>query len=334
MIISEHQDQDLMQLWALIGELSEQLNQNRSLAVSLYAQANNVKSQSVHAQNGFVLRRFNMDKSQDAYDSELERMNIAISSENLGLQHDNKQLNALIKEFETTLETLMTNFRNKAQGVQERELSLIREYETKLLALEEDNVTQDLATTTAMSESLARLSHVLRQVLRLQGGEEPEPNPTGPTDTSAVSGPVPGPSTQPDPSTSAPGTENMEYFDEDREPWTSISAAGAGHALEREIELSRLEKENEELRRMLGLVPAYPLRRSLQLQHSDGDGSGSRGQTFEPPPRPMRVPNYVPLPSTQQQPPPQQQPQQQRLGGAPGTVGPYGAFKRTRPGGV
>jgi prefoldin subunit 5 len=35
-------------------------------------------------------------------------MNAAITQENQALQHDNKQLNALIKEYEQTLETLMS----------------------------------------------------------------------------------------------------------------------------------------------------------------------------------------------------------------------------------
>ena len=35
-------------------------------------------------------------------------MNATMMTENLGLQHDNKQLNALIKDFEQTLETLMS----------------------------------------------------------------------------------------------------------------------------------------------------------------------------------------------------------------------------------
>lgn len=35
-------------------------------------------------------------------------MNAAMSQENRSLQHDNKQLNALIKEYEQTLESLMS----------------------------------------------------------------------------------------------------------------------------------------------------------------------------------------------------------------------------------
>lgn len=44
----------------------------------------------------------------EEYDTELEHMNAAMSQENQALQHDNKQLNALIKEYEQTLETLMS----------------------------------------------------------------------------------------------------------------------------------------------------------------------------------------------------------------------------------
>ncbi len=41
-------------------------------------------------------------------------MNTMMSSENQSLQYDNKQLNTLIKEYEQTLETVMSNFRNRA----------------------------------------------------------------------------------------------------------------------------------------------------------------------------------------------------------------------------
>ena len=165
-------------------------------------------------------------------------MNVAITAENQSLQYDNKQLNALIKEYEQTLETLMSTFRNRAvwfydyffitrrtltglykRDVQERELSLIRDYESKLLDREEENATQELDSSTALSESLARLSNVLRQYLRSLGGEE---------------------------------AERVINSDEDREPWSSMAAAQ--YALERECELARLEKENEELRMMLDMV--------------------------------------------------------------------------------
>lgn len=51
---------------------------------------------------------------KETYDAELEHMNDALSSENQALLHDNKHIGALIKEYEQTLETLMSTFRNRA----------------------------------------------------------------------------------------------------------------------------------------------------------------------------------------------------------------------------
>lgn len=161
--------------------------------------------------------------------------------------------------------------------MQERELSLIREYETKLLAREEENATQELSTSTALSESFARLSHLLRLILRSQAGEDVEP-PTEP--------------------------RNLDDDEEDREPWATIDPSD--YSMEREIELARLEKENEELRRMIGLLPPHQRR---EMHHSE------QRHAFEPPrPQVQRTMSG-----------------QGRLGGGgvAGT-GPSGTFKRLR----
>ena len=101
--------------------------------------------------------------------------------------------------------------------MQERELSLIREYETKLLALEDENAGEELKQSSETSDSLRRIAHMLRQLLRTQCGEEV-----------------------------------LEI--EGEEEW----GRGSGdYAQDREIELARLEKENEELKRMMGLLPAH-----------------------------------------------------------------------------
>ncbi|KAF9046425.1 hypothetical protein BJ165DRAFT_1527521 [Panaeolus papilionaceus] len=250
-IIENNNEYDLVQLWSIITELGEQLSQNRSMSVSLYSMAGKIKNQAVNSQTGFVLRR----QSKEEYDAELENMNAAMTLENQGLQHDNKQLNALIKEYEQTLESLMSAFRNRAQDVQERELSLIREYEAKLLAREEENANKDLYASMAISNSLVRLSHLLRQVLRSQNGEEIE----SPTD--------------------------VEEEHDTRVP--RITAASADQALERDIELARLEKENEELRRLLGLLPPYPKK-----------DSGSDFRPIFEAPHPLRLPSMQKVPST------------------------------------
>lgn len=50
----------------------------------------------------------------EEYDAALERMNGQMSSENNALLNDNKQLGALIKEYEQTLESVMAAFRFRA----------------------------------------------------------------------------------------------------------------------------------------------------------------------------------------------------------------------------
>jgi hypothetical protein len=110
------------------------------------------------------------------------------------------------------------------RDVQERELSLIREYETKLLTREEEHATQELQASTAMSASLGRLSNVLRGLLRTESGEDDE---------------------------EPPPTRTQE--EEEEEPWNATLAAE--HSMEREIELARLQAENEELKQMLGILP-------------------------------------------------------------------------------
>ncbi|KAF9077604.1 hypothetical protein BDP27DRAFT_1208716 [Rhodocollybia butyracea] len=232
MAIIDGSGDEITQLWAVITDLSEQLNQNRSTSVSLYAQAGGVKNQALHSQTGFVLRRFNADQPREVYESELDRMNMVMSAENQSLLHDNKQLNTLIKEYEQTLDTLMSTFRNRAQTVQESELSLIRHYESNLLQLEEENSSKELEASTRISESISRMSEVLRNCLREVAGER----------------------------TSRRDTLGGEYDPDllEREPWQSMNAAQAEWALEREIELARLERENEELRALITAGQAIP----------------------------------------------------------------------------
>ncbi|KIY71690.1 hypothetical protein CYLTODRAFT_418594 [Cylindrobasidium torrendii FP15055 ss-10] len=267
MTILENHDHEMMQLWNLILELSDQLNQNRHLSVSLHAQVGDAKAQAVHNKTGFVLRRFNLDKNPEVYNEELQKMNMSIYEENTGLQHDNKHLNNLIKDYEQTLDTLMSNFRNRARDVQERELSLIREYEGRLLMLEESNASRDLATSATISHAISRLSRILRQALRAHGGED------------------------------------VDLDDEDADGEEVNKATE--HALEREIELARLEQENQELRRMLGLLPPVP--------KEDQRGREDPRSFFDPM-RIQRTGSAIPPAAMHQQ-----------------LSGPFGTFKRARP---
>ncbi|KIJ17724.1 hypothetical protein PAXINDRAFT_167699 [Paxillus involutus ATCC 200175] len=280
-------ESDLVRLLNTIQGLSEQLTQNRSLSISLHSSAGAVKTQAAHSQTGFVLRRFNPDKSKEVYDAELERMNTSLVAENQDLLHDNKQLGVLIREYEQTLESVMSAFRTRARDVQEHELALIREYESRVLVKESENLLRALASTTAESISLGRISSTLRDLMRILNGEEPpsrSPSTTGPE------------------TNNSPSSEEFDFGEKEEDDW----------ALERECELARLEHENAVLRRMLGLDarPGYGAKSgasgvsAIDQQRSSVSQANGRA------------------------------PQKKMLGGAPGTVGPYGTYKRSaaRPG--
>jgi len=308
-IMEPNYDQEMNRLLPIIADLSEQLNQHRAAAASLHAQAGGIKvlytctllsispclvTFTFLPVSGYSftdgicftpVRDFsvllsglqlisqvrvagsNRFCSLDEYDAELERMNVVMSAENQGLQHDNKQLNALIKEYEQTLETLMTTFRNRAHEVQEHEINLIRDYESALIAKETEVMSEDLSANMVFSASLSRLGQNLRNTMRTLSGEEP-PEVVG--DLAAVT--------------------------------------AADWALERETELARLEKENCELRKMLGVdVDKSP---TVEQQQFPIAPDSSRTTAF-----PSIIRN-----------------QRRILGGPSGTVGPYGTYKRRVPG--
>ncbi|KAF9469667.1 hypothetical protein BDZ94DRAFT_17943 [Collybia nuda] len=241
---------DLVRVWQLVHELSDQLALNQKITNALQTQAGSLKNQASHSGSGFALRRFNTDISKEYFESELERMNAHIIIENQTFLHENKQLSLLLKEYEGTMETIMTKFRNHALAAQQHELTLTRHYESLLQSRESQTLSSDLSSSTHISQSLQRLSHYLRGLLRSMVGEPPDPSDS---------------------------SYNMDFdheydgvgfvdLGELEQLMEALDQKGAGGyagtegredwALERECEISRLERENEELRRLLGIDEA------------------------------------------------------------------------------
>lgn len=116
------------------------------------------------------------------------------------------------------------------------------------------------------------------------------------------------------------GEDTQESVDE-RDDMTALAASE--WALDRECELARLEKENAELRRMLGLeVEVEQTSISLSNLSTTGSTSEERGQSQQgqvgegaKPLMTVTGPGKGP---------------QKILGGTPGSVGPFGTFKRMR----
>ena len=66
---------------------------------------------SVHASTRAYILNYGL---LEFFESELERTNAQAIIENQTLVHENKQLSMLLKEYEQTMETVMSKFRNHA----------------------------------------------------------------------------------------------------------------------------------------------------------------------------------------------------------------------------
>jgi hypothetical protein len=138
-----------------------------------------------------------------------------------------------------------------------RELSLIREYETQLMEKESAELTAALSASAAVSQGVARLSRLLRTALRAQMGEDRAYVPAALRGRGEVAGGI----------GMGQGVEGPMHvgeghgetgqaggdFDEGEVDEEWVEAAVSEWALERECELARVEKENEELRRLIGM---------------------------------------------------------------------------------
>lgn len=239
-------DSDLLRVWQLIHELSDQLALNQKITSALQSQAGSLKTQAANSGSGFALRRFNTDISKETFESELERMNAQIIIENQTLLRENKQLSQLLKEYEGTLETIMSKFRNHSLAAQQHELTLTRHYEAILHSRDSHSLSSDLTSSTNMAQSLQRLSHYLRALIRSMAGENPDSS--DPTLDINL-----------DPDYDGAGVVNLSELEElietlDEKAGGYSSQEGRQEwALEREYEIARLEKENESLRRLLGI---------------------------------------------------------------------------------
>lgn len=110
-------------------------------------------------------------------------------------------------------------------AAQQHELTLTKHYEQLLHSRESASMQADLTSNTAVTSCLQRLSENLHALLHSMAGEEPgEAHKDG------------------QPRKPEEDQELLDRLLDNREDW----------ALEREAEIARLERENEELRKLLG----------------------------------------------------------------------------------
>ncbi|WAQ88573.1 hypothetical protein PtA15_9A700 [Puccinia triticina] len=251
-------EDELQRLWQLLAELSSQLTQNREQTEQLKKQADELKTQAIHTGTGYALKRFNVDLSKEQFESEVERMNAQLVIENQTLQHENRNLTILLKDHETTLEQIMTRFRNHAHSTQLHELELTKYYE---------------------SLAIQNISILIQKAMRELSGEEPYLNEVdelesqqaiidselataSPTDPAA---PIPvafqDPFKPPPPTlsqTRRKSTSVIDYRPRIRDPSSGgyvgrRNGSLSDYALLSAIETERLRRENDYLREMTKL---------------------------------------------------------------------------------
>ncbi|KDR85558.1 hypothetical protein GALMADRAFT_132240 [Galerina marginata CBS 339.88] len=249
-------ENDLLLVWQVVNELSEQLAHNQKLTSALQSQAGVLKEQATQATAGFALRRVNADISKETFESELERLNAQIIIENQTLLHENKQLSHLLKEYETTMDTIMSKFRNHALAAQQHEFTLTRHYEALLTSRDSQTLSSDLTINPNMAQSLQRLSHYLRGLMKTMAGENYDPYQNVDPDYDGLG--IEAVDLQ-------ELTTLLESLDERSTAGYPGTEGRQDWAIERECEISRLEQENEELRQMLGIDEANMTARGVTL---------------------------------------------------------------------
>lgn len=158
-------------LWSLVLELSAQLTANKQQVDSLRKQIEDLEGQAVHAKSGYALRRFNVDLSQEVFTSQLERMNAQLVNENTALAYESRQLASLLRESESTLETIMSKFRAFCHAAQQHGLDLSAYYEARLETQAHKIDAMMLRDQDSMQTISDRLGGLVRDALQSMDSE-------------------------------------------------------------------------------------------------------------------------------------------------------------------
>lgn len=210
----------------------------------------------------------------------------------------------------------------------------MRQFESYITEVETEALSKSLIVGNERSRHIARIGKLLREVMRKLGGEDAQ-NTENIDTLNEFSHPSSRIIDRPDPEAlGSPGEEETEH-EEEEEELDVIEEKDAEHrlaaaewALERESELARLQRENEELRRLLAGVeslkpdpPPQPASVFPVIPGEDANNgeSATSDVTSETSSRSLSPSSIRSL-----------QMQIRPLGGPAGTVGPYGTLKKSK----
>lgn len=121
------------------------------------------------------------------------------------------------------------------------------------MSRETATLNQDLTSSTKLSASLSRLSSLIRKAIRANAGEDPEESEPFSLPGNMID-PITGELVLSERGGGSSMISSTRSSDDSDYPVTLDS--GEDWALERESEINRLERENEELRKLLGIDTA------------------------------------------------------------------------------
>ncbi|KAG9298760.1 hypothetical protein G9A89_012828 [Geosiphon pyriformis] len=124
-------EEALSRTWQLVSELCSQLANNRNQIQSLEQQVTELQNRA-NEFTGPLIRASIRAPPFESGSSEIERQNLRLIYENQQLNEENAALSLLVKEYETTLQVVMSKFRIQAHEIQQSKLQMQREYEIML----------------------------------------------------------------------------------------------------------------------------------------------------------------------------------------------------------
>lgn len=216
----------------------------------------------------------------------------------------------------------------------------MRQFESYITECETEALSTSLTVENSRAKSITRIGRLLREVMRKLGGEDAQN--TEKVDTlHAFAHPSSRIIERSRPEFSDPSFKgSLEELEPDKEAELDViedkdperRLAAAEWAMERESELAKLQRENEELRRLLNgvlessnvnapsqstSIPSLPSR----MDAGGGENATSDARSDTSSSRPSSPSSIRSA---------QSQSQLRLLGGPPGTVGPYGTLKKAR----
>ncbi|GAO47478.1 hypothetical protein SAICODRAFT_19473 [Saitoella complicata NRRL Y-17804] len=176
MVSAVSNDNSLQRLYALVGELGEQLAANREATAMLRAEADALRSELADpaTTNGHVFPGVNGVEGAEPQDNgELVRERTVLQQENRTLRKENDDLLRLAGQYETGMEIMVAKLREYAHNANETILGLHRDYREQLAKARQEN-TEFQQQAMQDQERISAIGNMLRHAYAEETRVDPD----------------------------------------------------------------------------------------------------------------------------------------------------------------